>query len=84
MIKKLCVAGIAVAAAGTVLLAAPAYADNTTGSSNNSASQSGNTFNNVVSSNVGDAHTTNVNNVNGNTLTAANASRLGSWTNIDD
>jgi hypothetical protein len=83
MIKKLCVTGLVVAAAGAALLASPAYADIYNGSSNSESSQSGNTFANVVTTNVGDEDSTNVNNVNSNASTATNGSDVDDWAYLD-
>ncbi|WP_214322321.1 hypothetical protein [Nonomuraea sediminis] len=81
MIKKLCVTGIVVAAAGTTLLSAPAYASTNIGNSSHNAnsSQSGNNFGNVFAGNIGRGGSTNVNNINGNAVTATR----GSWVDVD-
>ncbi|MFE3455294.1 hypothetical protein ACFXJ8_40895 [Nonomuraea sp. NPDC059194] len=79
MLKKLCVTGIVVAAAGATLMSAPASADTYTRNSshNHEASQSGNNFGNVFAGNVGTRRATNVNNINGNAATATNGSGVG-------
>ncbi|WP_327086605.1 hypothetical protein OIE66_30310 [Nonomuraea sp. NBC_01738] len=81
MIKKLCVTGIVVAAAGTTLLSAPAFADthNSNSSWNEHSSQSGNNLNSVYAGNVGGGRSTNVNNIVGNAVTSTN----GSSTSVD-
>ncbi|GAA4047959.1 hypothetical protein [Nonomuraea soli] len=79
MLKKICVTGIVVAAAGVSLMAAPASADTDTHNSswNNESSQSGNNFGNVFAGNVGGGRSTNVNNINGNAVTGTNGSWVG-------
>ncbi|AQZ65865.1 unnamed protein product [[Actinomadura] parvosata subsp. kistnae] len=85
MIRKVCaVSAVLAAVAGGALLAVPAHADDDwagpltgdTWSANRSAnadsSQSGNTFGDVLATNHGAGHSTNVNNVNGFATTAAN------------
>ncbi|MEV0588203.1 hypothetical protein [Nonomuraea sp. NPDC050310] len=85
MLKKLCVTSIVVAAAGVTLMAAPASADSHSRnwSKNSESSQSGNTFGNVFASNVGGGWATNVNNINGNAVTASNGSRAGVFAVLD-
>lgn len=79
MLKKICVTGIVVAAAGVSLMAAPASADTDTHNSswNSESSQSGNNFGNVFAGNVGGGRSTNVNNINGNAVTGTNGSWVG-------
>jgi hypothetical protein len=78
MFKKLCVTGFVVAAAGATLMAVPAHADDNSNSSWNGHSlQSGNNFSNVVVGNHANGLSTNVNNINGNAVTAANGSGAG-------
>ncbi|GAA3474773.1 hypothetical protein [Nonomuraea roseola] len=86
MLKKLCVTGIVVAAAGATLMSAPASADTDTrnASRNSEASQSGNNFGNVFAGNVGTSRSTNVNNINGNAVTGTNGSWVGVRVAIDD
>lgn len=77
MIRKLCATGAVVAAvAGVTLLAAPAHADNWSDnwSANSGSSQSGNNFGDVRAANRGFGESTNVNNINGVTTTAAHDS----------
>ncbi|MGW0809409.1 hypothetical protein [Nonomuraea sp. NPDC002799] len=76
MMKKLCVTGLVVAAAGVTLLSAPAYADTNAGntSDNTNSSQSGNNFGNVYSANANGLGATGINNVNGNAVTGTNGS----------
>ncbi|TMR91480.1 hypothetical protein [Nonomuraea basaltis] len=83
MVKKLCVAGLVVAAAaGATLLPVPAYADTNMGnsSSNRGSVQSGNNIGNVVNANVSGHDASSVNNVNGNAITASD----GGDVRIDD
>ncbi|MET9337670.1 MULTISPECIES: hypothetical protein [unclassified Nonomuraea] len=79
MLKKLCVTGIVVAAAGATLMSAPASADTyiRNSSHNHGAVQSGNNFGNVFAGNFGTRGATNVNNINGNAITATNRSGVG-------
>ncbi|MFG1943458.1 hypothetical protein [Nonomuraea sp. NPDC048826] len=74
MIKKLALIGFT--AAGVALLAAPAHADTwiDNASRNSESSQTGNNFSNVGTSNRGGWAATNVNNINGNAVTATNRS----------
>ncbi|MEU6712677.1 hypothetical protein ABZ897_14450 [Nonomuraea sp. NPDC046802] len=83
MMKKLSATGLVVAAAaGVTLLSAPAFADTNAGntSRNFGSSQSGNNFGNVYNANRNGTHSTAVNNVNGNAVTATG----GSGVSIDD
>ncbi|TMR91479.1 hypothetical protein [Nonomuraea basaltis] len=84
MIRRACaVAAVVAAAAGGVLLAVPAHADDWSDgwsrriwsenwSGNSDSSQSGNNFGDVSAANRGEGASTNVNNVNGIAWTATN------------
>lgn len=71
MLKKLCVTGVVVAAAGAALISAPAFADTTTSNStwNRNSAQVGNNFVNVFVGNIAGGRSTNVNNINGTAVT---------------